>query len=613
MLGSSLLLAVAAALPVHVIASSVAQVGDIAYYVPDKVEVDKIFDGKEPRPITVVTSTDKAISAAWLNQTINDFKSKDDVYSDSFSSAFYFQGPEGVALADDAREFFHNLKPRLVEFAPFSSTPLPDGPYFATRYGLHRAWRLYDDFTNSFTLASVPSDESPDVYEPLAAKGGSQLGGISVAVPSRLFYTPTPEKPLAGYRVAVKDEYEINGLVTTYGSRAYAKTYPPANQTSGVIQSLIDQGAIIVGKTKLSLFAGALFTASEWTDYELPINVRADTYQIPGASSAGSGSSMAAYDWLDNTVGEDTGGSMRFPSALNGVFGIRSSLNSTNNTATHFGPFDAAGHFARDVDSFNTFGSAMYRGSGLKNYTKFPTKILYPREYWVNIAENYTAPGEEYVQKLEAFLGVNRTIVDTNKLWLKTSGHGNASIADYFENNADTFANDFKTDYFKKFGIYPYMSVDTPGTNSTEPESDAKAKLGKAQRAEFQAWYRKYILASNDETCSETIVVFPFNGNGGVPWYRDATTKDSAGGFATAPEGYLSWNMLSVLNGSPELAVPVGEVGYTSKISLVEEKIPAALEIQAAYGCDIMLLNLVRELAYNTDATKRVKTGRFMF
>lgn len=157
------------------------------------------------------------------------------------------------------------------------------------------------------------------------------------------------------------------------------------------------------------------------------------------------------------------------------------------------------------------------------------------------------------------------------------------------------------------------MAVDTPGTKSTDPESEAKANLGKEQRVEFQAWYRKYILASDDDTCSETIVVFPFNGNGGVPWYRDATTKDSAGGFAAAPEGYLSWNMLSVLNGSPELAIPVGEVGYTSKISLIEEKFPVALEIQAAYGCDLMLLNLVRELAYATDATKSVKTGRFLF
>lgn len=157
------------------------------------------------------------------------------------------------------------------------------------------------------------------------------------------------------------------------------------------------------------------------------------------------------------------------------------------------------------------------------------------------------------------------------------------------------------------------MSVDEAGTASTEPESKSKAKLGKDRRAEFQAWYRKYFLASNDETCSETIIVFPFNGNGGVPWYLDATTKNSAGGFAAAPEGYLSWNMLSVLNGSPELAVPVGEVRYTSKISLVEEKIPVALEIQAAYGCDLMLLNLVRELAYTTDATKSVQTGRFLF
>lgn len=194
--------------------------------------------------------------------------------ADKVSTAFYFQGPEGVeiTLADDARQVVDNLKPQLLKFAPLSSgAPLPDGPYFATPYGLHRAWRLYDDFTNSFTLASVPSAESEDIYEPLAANSGSQLGVISVAVPSRLFYTPTAEKPLAGYRVAVKDEYDINGLITTYGSRSYAKTYPPANQTSGVIQNLIDQGAVIVGKTKLSLFAGALFTASEWTDYELPI------------------------------------------------------------------------------------------------------------------------------------------------------------------------------------------------------------------------------------------------------------------------------------------------------------------------------------------------------
>jgi Asp-tRNA(Asn)/Glu-tRNA(Gln) amidotransferase A subunit family amidase len=125
---------------------------------------------------------------------------------------------------------------------------------------------------------------------------------------------------------------------------------------------------------------------------------------------------------------------MRFPSALNGVYGIRTSMNSTNDTATEFGPFDVAGHFARDVDSFNTFGAAMYQQSGFKNYTDFPKRILYPREYWINIAENYTAPVEAYVQKLEIFLGVNRTVVDSNALWLATSGKGNISIGEYFKN-----------------------------------------------------------------------------------------------------------------------------------------------------------------------------------
>jgi Asp-tRNA(Asn)/Glu-tRNA(Gln) amidotransferase A subunit family amidase len=122
---------------------------------------------------------------------------------------------------------------------------------------------------------------------------------------------------------------------------------------------------------------------------------------------------------------------MRFPAAQNGVYGIRSSINSTNNTATPFGPFDAAGHFARDVDSLNTFGAVMYRDSGFKNYTNFPKRILYPQEYWSNIDANYTAPCEDYVQQLEAFLGVSRTIVDSNQLWLETSGQ-NKSLAEYF-------------------------------------------------------------------------------------------------------------------------------------------------------------------------------------
>ncbi|PYH43890.1 amidase signature enzyme, partial [Aspergillus saccharolyticus JOP 1030-1] len=298
---------------------------------------------------------------------------------------------------------------------------------------LHRAWRLYEDYTSSFVLSTIPSASDASTYEVLPAGGSSPYGALSIAVPSRLFYKPTPEQPLAGYRIGVKDQYDMKGLITTFGSRSYAATYPPANTTSGVIQHLLDKGAIVVGKTKLSVFAKPWFSIAEWPDYSLPFNPRGESYLIPGASSAGSGASLAAYDWLDITIGEDTGGSMRFPAALNGVYGIRSTKNSTNNTATAFGPFDVAGHFAREVDAFNTFGAVMYGPSGYRNYTEFPQKLIYPREYWANLNPNYTAPCEAYLQHLEAFLGVNRTIVDSNALWHEYSGR-NVSLADYFAN-----------------------------------------------------------------------------------------------------------------------------------------------------------------------------------
>lgn len=124
---------------------------------------------------------------------------------------------------------------------------------------------------------------------------------------------------------------------------------------------------------------------------------------------------------------------MRFPAALNGIYGIRSTKNSTNNTATHFGPFDVAGHFARDVDTFNYLGGVMYPDPGIKNYTKFPKRILFPQEYWENINPDYARACNDYVKQLEIFLGVKRTVIDTNYLWQRHSKQ-NTSLVDYFAN-----------------------------------------------------------------------------------------------------------------------------------------------------------------------------------
>ncbi|OJJ97044.1 hypothetical protein ASPACDRAFT_45900 [Aspergillus aculeatus ATCC 16872] len=526
------------------------------------------FQVREALPVTVFTSREALITASWIHSTVSDFLVRDDVYNKRFFDAFYLQGPEGLAMAGDADSLLKSFGTSQVFWALSQhNTTLPDGPYFATSSGLHRAWRLYEDHTNSFVLPTIPSANDANVYEALPASGSDLYGAMQIAVPSRLFYQPTPEQPLAGYRIGVKDQYDMKGIITTFGSRSYAATYPLSNMTSGVIQHLLDKGAIVVGKTKLSVFANAWFSIAEWPDYSLPFS-----YLSPGASSAGSGVSLAAYDWLDITIGEDTGGSMRFPAAQNGVYGIRSTKNSTNDTATAFGPFDVASHFARDVDSFNTFGAVLYGQSGYRNY------ILYAREYWANINPNYTAPCEEYVQNPEAFLGVNH----------------------------------FKEDYFAKFGRYPYTTLNAASDPSFTPQNATLGEIGHTLQSEYQTFYPRYFPSAKEETCSAAIVVFPFNGDGGNPWYRDSNISYTVAGSAPALPGYISWNYLSVMNESPEMAVPVGTVKYQSRVSLMEEEFPATVEIQGADGCDFMLMNLVRAVAYERGLKKGVQTGSRM-
>lgn len=50
---------------------------------------------------------------------------------------------------------------------------------------------------------------------------GDDYGTLSVAVPSRLYYQKSPESPLAGVRVAVKDIFDLEGLTTSAGSRGF--------------------------------------------------------------------------------------------------------------------------------------------------------------------------------------------------------------------------------------------------------------------------------------------------------------------------------------------------------------------------------------------------------
>jgi Asp-tRNA(Asn)/Glu-tRNA(Gln) amidotransferase A subunit family amidase len=135
--------------------------------------------------------------------------------------------------------------------------------------------------------------------------GGDSIQTVAVAVPSRIKFFESVSKPLSGWRVAVKDIFQIEGIKTSVCNRAYYDLYPKASQTAQCIKILEEQGACVVGTTKLAAFA-ATEEPVECVDYQAPFNPRADGYQSPAGSSSGSGVVIASYQWIDIAIGSDS-------------------------------------------------------------------------------------------------------------------------------------------------------------------------------------------------------------------------------------------------------------------------------------------------------------------
>ena len=127
-----------------------------------------------------------------------------------------------------------------------------------------------------------------------------------VPVPSRLYYKRTAARPLAGVRITIKDNMHLKGVITGLGSRSYAALYGKQLNSSKYVEYLIERGAIVVGKTKLSAFAGSEIPPNQCIDYFPPWNPRGDGYQGPSGSSSGAAASVAAYPWADAALCTDS-------------------------------------------------------------------------------------------------------------------------------------------------------------------------------------------------------------------------------------------------------------------------------------------------------------------
>lgn len=123
--------------------------------------------------------------------------------------------------------------------------------------------------------------------------------------------------PLDGIVMSVKDLLCTRGITTTASSNILKGFVPQFDAT--VIKKLKDAGVVIVGKTNLDAFAHG--SSTENSDFFTTHNPW-DLSRVPGGSSGGSAASVAADECL-GSIGTDTGGSIRQPSSLCGVVGLK--------------------------------------------------------------------------------------------------------------------------------------------------------------------------------------------------------------------------------------------------------------------------------------------------
>lgn len=147
--------------------------------------------------------------------------------------------------------------------------------------------------------------------------------------------------PLHGLPMTIKDCIEVAGMPCTWGSPPLKDYMPTTNAVA--VQSLIDAGAVIFGKTNLPLFG---MDFQSFNDVYGQTNNPWDVTRTPGGSSGGAAAALAA-GLTGLELGSDIGGSIRGPAHYCGVYGHK----STYGIIPKHGQAPPLGVLPRDYDS----------------------------------------------------------------------------------------------------------------------------------------------------------------------------------------------------------------------------------------------------------------------
>jgi aspartyl-tRNA(Asn)/glutamyl-tRNA(Gln) amidotransferase subunit A len=193
--------------------------------------------------------------------------------------------------------------------------------------------------------------------------------------------------PLHGVPLSIKDLLDIRGMPTTAASRV--REGHVAERDAPTIVHLRQAGAVLVGKTNLHEFAFG--TTNEDSAFG-PARNPHDPTRSPGGSSGGSAISVAAGMALA-TIGTDTGGSIRIPSAACGIVGLKPSLGevSVDGVVPLSRTFDHVGPLAQSVSDASLVYHALMGDAVAKPPVPAPIhgmRLAVPRPYFCDVLDD---------------------------------------------------------------------------------------------------------------------------------------------------------------------------------------------------------------------------------
>ena len=161
-------------------------------------------------------------------------------------------------------------------------------------------------------------------------------------------YADGTARALEGIPIGMKDLFATRGIRTTAASHMLENFVPEYEST--VSQKFIDSGSVLLGKTNLDEFAMGTFSKTSY--FGAPVNPWQMEKRLTAGGSSGGSTSAVAGGLCMAATGTDTGGSIRFPSAITGLVGMKPTygLCSRWGCVAFASSLDTPGPIARTVD-----------------------------------------------------------------------------------------------------------------------------------------------------------------------------------------------------------------------------------------------------------------------